>query len=163
MVPNGIWQLQLSFSIQLYFLIFYLSCMAHHIKYQSLSSDRKSCRRLKFSKKKDMGCATGEGVYWHSGKQTDLNAGSASEWKSLGWIVRLPTNRNIFFKSFVWKIATSKRNYVCKLWITISFLWFLCWNIIYNFGVYLFISLFYQATVGSVPAKDMQTPPPSVF
>ena len=41
----------------------------------------------------------------------------------------------------MWTIATSKRNYVSKLWVNIRFLWFLSWNIVYKFGVKLFINL----------------------
>ena len=61
--------------------------------------------------------------------------------------MRLPTERSVFFYSLVWTIATSKRNYIYKLWIAISFLWFVCWNIIQNFWCLIIYKPFYQATV----------------
>ena len=36
----------------------------------------------------------------------------------------------IFLESLAWTIPTSNGNHVCKLWITISFLWFVWLNII---------------------------------
>ena len=43
---------------------------------------------------------------------------SKNDWKYMMYDIK------IFFKSFIWAIATSNRSYVCKLWITISLLWF---------------------------------------
>ena len=74
-------------------------------------------------------------MYRHNGKRRDPKTGSASEWKYMCQTVRLS------FKSLIWTIATSKRNYVYELLITISFLWFLCWNIIKHL-FNKFISLF---------------------
>ena len=69
------------------------------------------------------------GCYRHSGKRTDPIAGIVYAHTRMKMSVcyrAISAQIIISLKYLLWTIATSKLNYVCNLWITISFLWFVC-------------------------------------
>ena len=89
-------------------------------------------------------------VYRHGRKWTDLNAGivhTRTHMKISVSFWGISAQIRMFYKYILWPIKTSKRNYVCKLWIATSFLWFVCSNIIQNFGCLVIYEPFYQAIV----------------